>query len=90
MLISYALEVGEMNVNLGTPYESLMQRLIERGYAGNQTEVIRQALLLLEREIEEEEALLVHKAVEIEMAQIRAGKAKTHSFNKVLKEAGLK
>ncbi len=78
-----------MNVNLGAPYEALMQRLIERGYAGNQTEVIRQALLLLEREIEEEEARLVHKAVEVEMAPILAGKAKTHSFKKVLKEAGL-
>ena len=67
----------------------MMKRLIERGYAGNQTELIRQALLRLEREIDEEEAVLVHKGVEIEMAPIRAGKAKTHSFSKVLGEAGL-
>jgi len=79
-----------LNVNLGTPYEALMQRLIERGYAGNQTELIRQALAAYERQIEEEEVTLVHKAVELEMAQIDAGKVKLHSFDKVLKEAGLK
>ena len=66
-----------------------MQRLIERGYAGNQTELIRQALVLMERQIEEEEAVLVHKAVGIETAKIKAGKAKTHPLNSVLKEAGL-
>ncbi len=85
-----AIGDAQVNVNLGAPYEVLMKRLVERGYAGNQTELIRQALLLLEREVEEEEATLVHKAVGIEMSQIRAGKAKTHSFDNVLKEAGLK
>ncbi len=78
-----------MNVNLGPPYEALMQRLIERGYAGNQTELIRQALKLLEREIDDEEANLVHKAVEIEMKPIKSGKAKTHKMEDVFKEAGL-
>ena len=78
-----------MNVSLGAPYEAIIGRMIERGYAASQTEVIRQALLLLERESEEEEARLVHKGVEFEMEKIRSGKAKTHSFKKVLKEAGL-
>ncbi|MBI2445687.1 hypothetical protein HYV43_04830 [Candidatus Micrarchaeota archaeon] len=79
----------EMNVNLGAPYEHIVQKLIEKGYAGNQTEVIRQALMALEREIDEEEAQLVHKAVEIEMNKIRTGKTKTHSMKDVFKEAGL-
>jgi Arc/MetJ-type ribon-helix-helix transcriptional regulator len=54
---------GYINVNLGAPYEAIMQKVIEKGYAGNQTEVIRQALTAYEREIDEEEARLVHKAV---------------------------
>lgn len=72
-----------MNVNLGTPYEVLIERLIERGYAGNQTEVIRQALMAYERQIEEEEAILVHKAVEHEMQQIRSGKVKTYTLEEI-------
>ncbi len=46
-------------------------------------------MVLMERQIEEEEAVLVHKAVEIETTRIKAGKAKTHSLDKVLKEASL-
>jgi len=34
-----------MNINLGAPYELAIKRIIEKGYAGNQTEVIRQAVL---------------------------------------------
>lgn len=34
-----------MNINLGTPYEATIRKIIEKGYAGNQTEVIRQALV---------------------------------------------
>ena len=79
-----------LNVNLGAPYEAIMRRFIERGYAGNQTEVLRQALVTYERDVEEEEALLVHKGVELAMQEVRAGKMKTHSFEKVMKEAGLK
>lgn len=78
-----------MNVNLGAPYEALMERLIKRGYAGNQTEVIRQALLAYERQIEQEEAELVHKAVEIEMGRIRAGKTKLYKHEEVMKRLGL-
>jgi len=72
-----------MNVNVGVPYEAIIDKVIEKGYAGNQTEVIRQALLAYERMLEEEEFLLVHKAVEAEMAEIKAGKVKTYTLKQI-------
>lgn len=69
-----------MNVALGIPYEAIVTKAIEKGYAGNQTEVIRQALLAYERILEEEEKELVAKAVKIEMAEVKAGNIKTKSF----------
>ena len=72
-----------MNINLGAPYEIAIKSIIEKGYAGNQTEVIRQAILAYERMIEEEELTLVHKAVEAEMRELEAGKVKTHSFEEI-------
>lgn len=74
-----------MNVNLGAPYEAAIKSIIEKGYAGSQTEVIRQAILAYERMIEEEELALVHKAVEIEMEDIEAKKSKTYSFEDIKK-----
>ena len=74
-----------MNINLGTPYEIAVKRIIEKGYAGNQTEVIRQAILAYERMIDEEELTLVHKAVETEMRELESGKVKTHSFEEIKK-----
>jgi len=74
-----------MNINLGAPYETAIKRIIDKGYAGNQTEVIRQAILAYERMIEEEELILVHKAVEMEMGGLEAGKAKIHSFEEMRK-----
>jgi Arc/MetJ-type ribon-helix-helix transcriptional regulator len=74
-----------MNINLGAPYEMAIKRIIEKGYAGNQTEVIRQAVLAYERMIEEEELMLVHRAVETEMSEIEAGKTKMHSFQDIRK-----
>ena len=73
-----------MNINLGAPYEAAIKSIIEKGYAGSQTEVIRQAILACERIIEEEELALVHKAVEIEMAEIEARKSKTYSFESIM------
>ncbi len=73
-----------MNVNLGAPYEHIVQKVIEKGYAGNQTEVIRQALLAYSRDIEEEEVFLVHKGVKAEMAEIRSGKTKSIPLSKIL------
>ncbi len=75
-----------MNVNLGAPYESAIQRIIEKGYAGNQTEVIRQAITAYDRMLEEEELRLVHKAVEVEMDEIRAGRVKTYTLDEVRDE----
>jgi Arc/MetJ-type ribon-helix-helix transcriptional regulator len=74
-----------MNINLGTPYEAAIKSIIEKGYAGSQTEVIRQAILAYERMIEEDELALVHKAVEIEMEDIDAGKITTYSFEDIKK-----
>ncbi len=76
-----------MNINLGTPYEAIIDKFIERGYAGNQTEVIRQALLAYERNTEEDEVKLVHKAVEMEMQKIDSGQMKTVTFDEVMKKA---
>ena len=78
-----------MNVNLGIPYEAIVRKVIERGYAGNQTEVIRQALLAYERMLEEEEVRLVNKAIETEMQEIRDGKIKTISHEALKKKYGL-
>ena len=75
-----------MNVNLGTPYESIISKVIEKGYAGNQTEVIRQALLAYERIMEEEEVRLVNKGIEFEMLEIKDGKIKTESLEKIKKK----
>jgi len=52
-----------MNIRIGSPYEAVIKRIIEKGYAGNQTEVIRQALLAYERMLEDEELMLVSMAV---------------------------
>ncbi|VVB65281.1 Uncharacterised protein [uncultured archaeon] len=76
-----------MNINLGAPYEAAIRSIIEKGYAGSQTEVIRQAILAYERMIEEEELALVHKAVEIEVEDIKTGKAATYSFEDIKKIA---
>jgi hypothetical protein len=54
-----------MKINLGTPYEPTIKRIIEKGYAENQTEVIRESILAYEHMLEEEELTLVHRAVEI-------------------------
>ncbi len=78
-----------MNINLGAPYEAAIKKIIDKGYAGNQTEVIRQALTAYERMLEEEEQMLVHKAVEQEMQEVRSGRAKTKSLDEIEKKYGL-
>jgi len=69
-----------MNVNLGNPYEAIIKKVIEKEYAGSQTEVIRQALLAYERMLDEDEFRLVNKGVSFEMQQIKEGKLKTKSL----------
>lgn len=72
------------NINLGSPYEAIIQKIIKSGYAGNQTEVIRQALRAYDKQLEEEqEKMLVSKKVEAAMADIKSGKAKTYTLEEV-------
>lgn len=78
-----------LNVNLGTPYEAIIENIIKKGYAGNQTEVIRQALMFYERYIEEEEVQLVNKAIATKMAELESGQAKTKPLSEIKKKYGL-
>ena len=75
-----------MNINLDVPYEAIVKKVIEKGYAGNQTEVIRQALLAYERQLEEEEVKLVNKGIDIEMQEIKEGKIKTKNLGQIKKK----
>lgn len=75
-----------MNANLGVPYEAIVKKAIEKGYAGNQTEVLRQALLAYERQLEEEEVRLVNKGIELEMQDIKEGKIKTKTLAQIKKK----
>lgn len=74
-----------MNISIGSPYEAVIKRIIEKGYAGNQTEVIRQAILAYERMLEDEELMLVHRAVTLEVNEIKAKKSPSHSFDDIKK-----
>ncbi len=74
-----------MNISIGTPYEAAIKRIIEKGYAGNQTEVIRQAILAYERMIEEEELVLVHRAVMLEVSEIEAKTIQSYTFDEIKK-----
>ncbi|MEK6942403.1 MAG: hypothetical protein AABW85_06105 [archaeon] len=75
-----------MNIDLGVPYEAILKKAIEKGYAGNQTEVIRQALLSYERIIDQEEVELVNKGIGLEMQEIKQGKLKTKSLSLIKKK----
>ena len=74
-----------MNISIGSPYEAVIKRIIEKGYAGNQTEVIRQAILAYERMLEDEELMLVHRAVTVEVSEIESKKTPTFSFDEINK-----
>ena len=74
-----------MNISIGSPYEAVIKRIIEKGYAGNQTEVIRQAILAYERMLEDQELMLVHRAVTGEVNEILAKKSPSHSFDEIKK-----
>lgn len=81
-------------VNLGQPYEAIIDMLIKRGYAGNRTEAIRHALTAYERQIEDEETVLLGRACESVMAKIESGEMKTDTWDEVRarqnKKRGLK
>ncbi|MFH1306054.1 MAG: hypothetical protein ABIH83_00150 [Candidatus Micrarchaeota archaeon] len=78
-----------MNVNLGAPYEEILEKIITREYAGNKTEAIRQAISAYWREIGEEEARLVRKGIEHEMKKIRSGEVKTIPLEQIKKKYGV-
>ena len=78
--------VIHMNVNIGTPYESIIQKIIDKEYAGNQTEAIRQALLAYERLLENEEQLLVKKAIVIEITESKANNDQGKTFEEMKKK----
>jgi Arc/MetJ-type ribon-helix-helix transcriptional regulator len=75
-----------MNVNLGAPYEAILKKIVEKGYAGNQTEAIRQALTEYERRLEEREAQLVQMAAEAEVRKMEGKKWKP--MKDVMRKAG--
>jgi Arc/MetJ-type ribon-helix-helix transcriptional regulator len=80
-----------LNVELGRPYTAIIDRAIEKGYAGNKSEVIRHALKAYEREINaNEEAALVKKGVDDMMGKIKKGEIKTKPYNEVRKKYDLK
>jgi Arc/MetJ-type ribon-helix-helix transcriptional regulator len=68
-----------MNVNLGEYYQAIISKAIQKGLAGNQTEVIRQALLDYSRKLDEEEAMLVERGVRAEMEKMKGKKWTTHA-----------
>jgi len=78
-----------MNINLGTPYEVAIEKIMQKGYAGSQTEVIRQAILAYERMIDEEEVMLVNKGIADEMEKMRANMKNTKTLSEVKKKYGL-
>jgi len=80
------IPVGIMNISIGTPYEAAIKRIIEKGYAGNQTEVIRQAILAYERMLDDEELMLVHRAVEMEVQKTEAESFTFDQIKKLLKD----
>ena len=75
-----------MNVNLGTPYEIIIRKLIERGFGGNQTEIIRQALINYNRDLEFEEYELVKTKVETDVKSYKGGKIKGKSLEEIKKK----
>lgn len=77
-----------LNIKLGTPYEATMKKIIDKGYAGSQTEVIRQALMAYERIIDEEEVRLVNKGIAAEMEEIRADMKSTKTLAQMKKKYG--
>ncbi len=78
-----------LTIDLGTPFEAIMDKLLERGYAANKSELIRQALLLYDRAVDEEEVMLVRTAVDSMVAEQKAGKRKTFTLEEIEKEFNL-
>ena len=73
-------------VNLGAPYEDIIDKLIKKGYAGTKSEAIRQALAFYDRYLEDEEFMLVSRATKAMMDDVKSGKTRTYKLGDVLKE----
>jgi len=73
-------------INLGGPYEDIIDRLIKKGYAGTKSEAIRQALAFYDRYLEDEEFILVSRATKAMMDDVKSGKTRTYKLDDVLKE----
>ena len=83
----YASSGDTMNINIGAPYEAKLQKIIQRGYAGNQTEAMRQAITRYEQDLEDEEAELLRKACEQDLEQMRKdGRTKLYTLDEIRKK----
>jgi putative addiction module CopG family antidote len=77
--------MGILNVNLGSPYEAIIQRAIKSGYASNQSEAVRQALRAYDNWLNDEEMRLVAKRADEMMAKIETGEIKTVPLDDALR-----
>jgi Arc/MetJ-type ribon-helix-helix transcriptional regulator len=75
-----------VNINLGAPYEAIIKRIIEKEYAGNQTEVIRQALVEYENKIQDDEAEVINRFIEDRRRKINSGELKLISAEEIKKK----
>jgi Arc/MetJ-type ribon-helix-helix transcriptional regulator len=75
-----------LNVNLGRPYEAIIDSLIKKGYASTKTEAIKYALNHVKNDLEVEEVALLNRAIAKEIAEVESGKQKTYSFKEVFDE----
>jgi len=75
-----------MRLNLGAPYEQIIKKVITKEYATNHTEVIRLALLNLDRKLENEEVMLVNKGIEAARKKRKENNEELIPMEQVLKE----
>ena len=76
-----------MNINLGAPYEEKLRNIIQRGYAGNQTEALRQAITRYEQDLEDEEAQKLAMACDGAFEKMRReGRTKTYTLEEVMRK----
>ncbi len=90
----------EMVVRLDGMVANIMEQLLERGYYKTKAEVVRAGILELGKEYlvkavisatpqELEDALVIRKMMH-EQEEIKSGRAKTYSFDEVLRKAHMK
>jgi Arc/MetJ-type ribon-helix-helix transcriptional regulator len=83
----------EFLVRLKGKQEEILNNLVSEGYFNNKSEAIRAGLLELYNKffdkVTKEEVVLVNKAVEHEMKDIRSGKVKTIPLEELEKKYGL-